>query len=331
MIEPLVSVHMITYNHAPYIAQAIEGVIQQKVNFPIELVIGEDWSTDGTREIVLEYKRKYPDIIRVILSDENIGGMKNAYRTAKACRGKYIAFCEGDDYWHRLDKLQKQVDYLETHPECGMVSSDVDIYYDLTKEFKRDYNYSNGFVSDDNLTIEQVLWGGLSIWTCTVVIRRCLYRRIVENDPYLYENKNIVLGDLQVWAELTKMSRLFYIPETLAVYRVLHESASRSKDRKKELCFLKSISDIKLYLSEKYRLPNGFRKKEEETWVHRSLLLALYEKNPSLANEVKKKVDKFTIKNWARFLGAKYLVFNYSYRVATIILHQFKKKQKQWP
>src|SRR4030042_6002267 len=123
MTEPLVSVKMITYNHAPYIAQAIEGVLQQKTNFPFELVIGEDCSTDGTRAIVLEYQRKYSDIIRVITSDNNVGAYENIRRTSKACRGRYVAFCDGDDFWHDPSKLQKQTDYLETHPECGLVYS----------------------------------------------------------------------------------------------------------------------------------------------------------------------------------------------------------------
>jgi glycosyltransferase involved in cell wall biosynthesis len=83
MTDPLVSVHMITYNHAPYIAQTIEGVLKQKVDFPIELVIGEDCSIDGSREIVLQYQKKYPDIIRLITSDKNVGGKKNSYRTMK--------------------------------------------------------------------------------------------------------------------------------------------------------------------------------------------------------------------------------------------------------
>ena len=81
--EPLVSVKMITYNHASYIGQAIEGVVGQKTTFPFELVIGEDCSTDGTREIVFEYQKKFPDIIRVITSDKNVGGKKNSRRVTK--------------------------------------------------------------------------------------------------------------------------------------------------------------------------------------------------------------------------------------------------------
>ena len=160
MTESLVSVSMITYNHAPYIAQAIEGVLQQKVNFPIELVVGEDCSTDGTRQIVLEYQKKYPDIIRVITSDNNVGSHKNSLRTMKACRGKYIAFCEGDDYWHHPHKLRIQVDYLETHPECGLVFADCDVYVVRSAESHTSFNYSKGYQSHANLTIEQIMGGG---------------------------------------------------------------------------------------------------------------------------------------------------------------------------
>ena len=124
MDKPLVSALMVTYNHELYIAQAIEGVLQQETDFPFELVIGEDCSTDGTRKIVFNYQKKHPDIIRVITSDKNVGGRKNFFRTVKACRGKYLAFCEGDDYWHHSQKLQKQVDYMEAHPEVGLVHSD---------------------------------------------------------------------------------------------------------------------------------------------------------------------------------------------------------------
>jgi len=109
---PLVSVHMITYNHGPYLAEAIESVIAQRAGFPFELVIGEDCSTDDTREVALDYQRRYPHLIRVIYSDRNVGMWGNCRRVAMACRGEYIAFCEGDDYWINPGKLQKQVEVL---------------------------------------------------------------------------------------------------------------------------------------------------------------------------------------------------------------------------
>jgi len=127
MSGPLVSIVMITYNQVKYIAAAIEGVLNQEAPFQYELVIGEDCSTDGTREIVSTYQKNHPKIIRVITSDRNVGMVRNFVRTSRACTGAFLAFCEGDDYWHRRDKLQLQVQYIESHPDCGLVCSNYDV------------------------------------------------------------------------------------------------------------------------------------------------------------------------------------------------------------
>ena len=123
--HPIVSVNMITYNHEPYIRQAIEGVMMQKTDFEFELVIGEDASTDKTREICFEYQKKYPDKIRILWWHENLEKVKhpaggNPKRTMAHCRGEFIAFCEGDDYWIDPFKLQKQVDVMRKYPNVGL-------------------------------------------------------------------------------------------------------------------------------------------------------------------------------------------------------------------
>lgn len=116
----MVSICCITYNHEPYIAQAIEGFLMQKNNFKVELLIGEDFSTDRTRQIIESYILKYPNRINLITSNSNIGGINNFLRIIKAARGKYIAVCDGDDYWTDPLKLQKQVDFLENSEDCIM-------------------------------------------------------------------------------------------------------------------------------------------------------------------------------------------------------------------
>lgn len=115
--EPLVSVCCITYNHKNYISDAIESFLSQRTTFPFEIIIGEDCSIDNTREIVEKYKKKYPNLIKIVVSDTNVGMNKNFIRTLNECSCKYIAFCEGDDYWTDSKKLQKQVDFLEDNHE----------------------------------------------------------------------------------------------------------------------------------------------------------------------------------------------------------------------
>ena len=131
--HPVVSVHMITYNHEPYIRQAIEGVMMQKTDFEFELVIGEDCSQDKTREICFEYQKKYPDKIRVLWWHENVSKLGgNGRRVTAHCRGEFVAYCEGDDYWSDPLKLQKQVNLVRDSKSIGAVAFNRTLYADGT-------------------------------------------------------------------------------------------------------------------------------------------------------------------------------------------------------
>ena len=120
-ITPLVTVWMLTYNHEKYVAEAIEGVVNQKCDFPIELIIVEDYSSDRTLEICKEYQQRYPHIIHLFTPRERKPFVLSQMLQTSAYidqvfRGKYLAFCEGDDYWTDMKKLQKQVDILANFP-----------------------------------------------------------------------------------------------------------------------------------------------------------------------------------------------------------------------
>jgi glycosyltransferase involved in cell wall biosynthesis len=114
---PLLSVCLITYNHAPFIRQSIDGVLAQTVTFPWEFIIADDCSTDGTRDILLAYQRQHPELIRLILQPTNVGPALNWLSLMAAPVGKYIAYCEGDDFWTDVHKLQKQADFLEANSD----------------------------------------------------------------------------------------------------------------------------------------------------------------------------------------------------------------------
>jgi glycosyltransferase involved in cell wall biosynthesis len=334
MTEPLVSVRMITYNHALYIAQAIEGVLQQRVNFALELVIGEDGSSDGTKGIVLKYQEKYPQIIRVITSEENVGMKKNGYRTTKACRGKYLAYCDGDDYWHHPLKLQKQVDYLESHPECGLVYSSYDVYHVRTKKLIKDFIKYRNWQMPQNPTIYDFLKGndaiGVGILTCTITARRALCEQVIESDPHLHRSDYFLMGDTQLWAEISTMADLHYIPESLATHNLLEESVTRSKDVKKVLKFHISGAELRLYLCDKYDLPSGIRDLHEANWYDSSLRLAFHSRNAELADEVRQKKKTFTWKEWLRYCGAKHLMIYHICRGAALLPKLFRKRHNQW-
>ncbi|OXU15576.1 glycosyltransferase [Sedimentisphaera salicampi] len=231
--QPLVSVNMITYNHEPYIAQAIEGVVNQKTDYPFELIIGEDCSTDRTREIVLEYQKKYPDIIRVLYSENNLGARRNGLRTEKACRGKYIAYCEGDDYWIRDDKLQIQVSYLEEHPDVGMVHSRAIVNY-LTEDIKKVSSKPISLEHENRKTRMGIyLTANNFIITCTVVFR-ANYLKLFHTDSIILCNL-LHIGDVQRWVKVISETPIHFFDEILGVYNKLPISATKPSCKHKYL------------------------------------------------------------------------------------------------
>lgn len=298
MTEPLVSVKMLTYNHAPYIAQAIESVLMQKTTFPFELVIGEDCSTDGTREIVFDYARRYPEIIRVVTSDKNVGALQNSVRCSRVLRGKYIAWCEGDDYWHRDDKLQLQVDYLETHPECGLVYSDYDQYDVKSQKYIKNYLKRTKVQIPLSPTIEHILTGKAGILTCTVVARKDIVLERIHSDSHLYQSGYYKMGDTPLWAEISLRSGIFRFEESLATHQILLESATQSQDPTKALRFWISNSEMCLYLCDKYQLPDHIKRLHTRNIRGHYLKLAFYQKSAELAKQTLEKYDRFTMRDW---------------------------------
>ena len=121
---PLVSVLMLTYNHAPYLSQAIESVLGQQSDYPFELIICDDASTDGTQDIARRHAEKDPRIV-LSLQPVNTRFGKNFVDACALVRGRYVAFCEGDDYWSSTEKLQKQVSFLEQHPDFSVCAHKV--------------------------------------------------------------------------------------------------------------------------------------------------------------------------------------------------------------
>jgi glycosyltransferase involved in cell wall biosynthesis len=210
---PIISVCLITYNHEKYITQAIEGVLQQQTNYKYELVIADDCSNDNTGKILNEYAGKYPDIIRLILQEKNIGPAKNWIDLITSPKGKYIAYFEGDDYWKATDKLQKQVDFLEQHEDyvacCGNA-----VYVRDGIEVEKVRNWSQEKV----ITIRDILYGN-DIITGTILFRNKL-------SPQFYRLlKNAYAGDWILFYYLSRSGKFYYSPEILTAYRIHAEGA----------------------------------------------------------------------------------------------------------
>jgi glycosyltransferase involved in cell wall biosynthesis len=264
---PKVSIFCMVYNHEPFIRECLEGFLMQKCNFDYEIVLGEDCSTDNSRKIILEYANKFPEKFKLLLHDNNIGGSQNQKLVFENCTGKYIAMCEGDDYWTDPLKLQKQVDFLEANPDYGMVHTKYKIFLELeNKEVSistpKD-NYNSFFKS--------ILLGNYAIGTLTVCFRKEIYLGYLEE--IFPHSKEWLLGDLPLWLYISQNSKINYIDEVTSVYRVLEESASNTLIIEKRKSFDKSINEIRFFFLDKYT-PKDLKSKRklESIFLYRNII-----------------------------------------------------------
>jgi len=209
MEPPLLSVCVITYNHVNYIRQAIEGVLMQKTSFNFNLIIADDFSTDGTREIILEYKRKNPEKIDLILQSSNVGGAQNWINLLDSPKSKYIAYLEGDDYWIDEQKLEKQVQILEAESDIVLVFHNTLDDVKGIKKMKYEHPLKSTFDFDDFASF-------LYARSLSIVFRNLKSKL---PDPF----KFLRLGDWPFALYLLQDGKARYLHETMGVYR-FHEA-----------------------------------------------------------------------------------------------------------
>jgi hypothetical protein len=205
-----VSVCMITYNHERYIAQAVESVLSQRITFPIEIVIGEDASRDRTQEILWGLAKQHPDTIRLKLGEQNIGGQANFMETFARCRGQYVAMLEGDDYWTCVDKLQRQADVLDDHPEWAMCFHPCACLYEdgLQGTPIYPFNWTKPVATIDDL------FSANFIPTSAVLFRNRLFPEF----PAWF--RELLAGDWPLHILNAAHGDIGFMPEIMSVYRI---------------------------------------------------------------------------------------------------------------
>lgn len=209
----LVSILCITYNHKDYIKQCLDGFIMQKTNFNFVAYVGDDCSTDGTTEIIKEYEQKYPHIIKGIYQTKNTNIMRNFFDVANACKSKYVALCEGDDYWIDEYKLQKQVDFLESHPDYTICFHPVKVVYEGFDFKKPDELYP--IIPEDCTLDTSLLLRRNFIQTNSVMYRWDFNDKHIEE----YFPKDIMPGDWYLHLLHAQRGKIKMLPDTMSVYR----------------------------------------------------------------------------------------------------------------
>lgn len=287
-----VRVSCMTFNQSSYIIDTMNGFCAQETSFPFVCTIIDDASTDGEQETISNYVQKNfisnkgdfyrfeetEDYIRICSRHkENVNCYfvvlllkYNHYSIRKPKRPyleewmdvKYIAFCEGDDYWIDSQKLQKEVDFLEQHDEYAMVHTAYDRYYQDTGTKNSVYPPKEYWQNNDNLKWAIII-GDVMIGTATVLMRPCNYYQIKKDFHEDFEK--VMMGDVQTWFHLARMSKIHFIPDITAVYRK-NKGGLTSINSKKRFNFIKNAFEVHLNLGKKYGAPQEIINKIEKNY-----------------------------------------------------------------
>ncbi len=245
-MKPKVSIVVVVYNHAPYLRECLDGALSQKVDFPIEIVAHDDASPDGSADIIRSYAGRLPDVFVPILQTDNQYSKGHEAIISRFCMphvsGEYIAIVEGDDYWCDTDKLRRQVEYLDKHPQVGMV-------YGRCRAWNQDKQCFGGEFGGPYTEFEDLFFQS-TIPTATVMVRKELMTRYYEEVKP--DGRGWAMGDYPMWLWFALNSKIAFQPEITAVYRVLAESASHSRSLARRYQFRLNSNPVSEYFIEHY-------------------------------------------------------------------------------
>lgn len=261
--DPVVSVLLVTYNHERFIAQALDGVVRQETSFPIELIVGEDCSTDGTRAIVLDWQRRYPRLIRVLLHARNRGAAANVREVFARSRGTFVAQLEGDDYWTDPHKLQLQVEALRAQPDAAICGARAHVW--------RDGDAAPIETQPPDPAEALAAYGARGMFegrwwlrTCTKVIRRELLAQV---PPHLGGDWTSTLWMLA----RSGLAPVCFIDRVVGVYR-LHAGGTWSSlsEEQRALIDVRSLADLMPWVGgrERSHLMSELQSRVEELSTH---------------------------------------------------------------
>lgn len=275
MSQQLLSVCLITYNHEKYIRQAIDSIIMQQVGFEWELVIADDFSKDATREILLDYKNKYPKLIKLILQEKNVGPGQNFNDLISSANSKYIAYIEGDDYWTNPNKLQKQVDFLEKNHDYSLCFHNA-----ILKQ--KDQSESNFAILENRQYFGHEILQNWLVHTGSIVFRNSL--PMITNPKYYY-------GDIILLLYAADIGKIWCFEEPMSVYRK-HDGGITHVETSK------IIGDIKKFIIHHQEIKKNFKGKydavQNKTLSKAYLNLSKqYLKNMKVLNFIKNYVLSF--------------------------------------
>lgn len=313
-----ISVAVITYNQEETIAQTLDSILMQQGDFDLELVIGEDCSTDNTLAICKQYAEKHPDTIKLLSGPKNLGITANFFRTLRACTGEFIGDFAGDDYYCDDHALEKQMLYLQAHPEVGVLGANGYRYYVNRNEKVLGENELVNKMDAKEFYFSPSYPGGVIIQGSGMMFRSLLLQYI-DYDEIIRRKLPVEDYPMQaIWSQHTKFWRL---EDPIVVYRVYKESATFiPMDNPKYLSYYKGLADTRRYLNELFPNDACFTEEQlQEYEFYKEFLLYMHQldyakaqslianHSPLIANSPKLRQAKRFTRTWLHFIAAHYI------------------------
>lgn len=256
-MENMISVIVCTYNQEGTIGRTLDSILMQQCHVPYEIVIGEDCSTDRTREVCRQYAEQHPDTIRLLCNEQNKGLIDNYFDCVLAAKGQYIADCAGDDFWVDPLKLEKEVSILETHDDVTLVHSDWAYYNETTGLVRR--SPAKPFtesVTQGKTMLEAIITQTRTpvVHLCTAVYRTAIVIKALKEDPSLLRNDDFGCEDVPITFLMAHQGDIAYLPDVTLHYSQGHDSISCSANDTKQFRFAKRVTYLSYCLAERYQI-----------------------------------------------------------------------------
>ena len=283
--KPLVTVVILTYNQERFVGQAIESAVGQMCDFPFEVLVVDDCSTDGTADVCRSYAERYPQTVKFVRNEKNKGLLDNYYDTLLSVESPYIADCAGDDYWCDMHKLQRQVDILEQHPEVVLVHSDFCCYNEWTQQWEKrgcPVEKPQEATFDGNVydLLEQA--GYPFVFVGAACFRNDAFRRAYGQNERFFRNREYACEDFQLVFLLLREGAFRYERLETAVYRT-GESVSHSEDDGKTLNFLYRVYMLRTDLMQAFGMDANRCRDFMERYLRSILSYSICLKKPEVA------------------------------------------------
>lgn len=279
---PLLAIRCAAYNQVAFIRKCLDGFAKQKTTFPFVAIVHDDASTDGTSDVIKEYAECYPKIIKAYFEVENQyskGRLGHIMASLIPKEVKYIAICEGDDYWIDPLKLQSQVDFLERNPEYVLSHTSFIKHYPSENKYYSAKNLEKETKDIKDVSPEMILKNEYWIQTATVVIRKSAYEKVKNSDFFIYKSSYFPFGDLQTWYGLSKEGLIHYLPKITTVYNANEGSATRATNPEKKYLFDLRGLEMRLYLCKRDNLSDAYTQYLNRLYTKTYLKCSCYNEN----------------------------------------------------